>query len=132
MRDYHNQLDALGVRVILLSFGQAWQAKLWLEETQAPFPLLLDPDRSVYRAYGLERSAAKSWHPKMLLYYLRLILKGRKLRPIQGDPNQLGGDFVLDRQGIVRFAHPSKDPADRPSIETLLRTLKSLENSPEE
>ena len=113
----------------LLSFGQEWQAKRWLEETQSPFPLLLDPDRRVYRAYGLERSVAKAWHPRMFLYYFRLLLKGRKLRPIQGDTNQMGGDFIVDHGGIVRFAHPSEDPADRPSIETLLQTLKSLETS---
>ena len=127
MRDHKDTLEALGLRVYLLSFGQEWQAKRWLEETDAPFPLLLDPDRSVYRAYGLERSAAKSWQPKILWYSLRLILKGRKLRPIQGDPHQLGGDFIVDREGTVRLACPSEDPVDRPSIDMLLQTLQSLE-----
>ena len=129
MRDHQDQLEALGLRIYLISFGQEWQAKRWLEETQAPFPLLLDPDRSVYRAYGLERSAAKSWNPKMLLHYLGLILKGRKLRPIQGDSNQLGGDFIVDREGTIRLACPSEDPADRPSVEMLLQTLRSLEEA---
>ena len=129
MRDHKDQLEALGLRVYLLSFGQEWQAKRWLEETQTPFPLLLDPDRRVYRAYGLKRSASKSWNPKMILHYLCLILKGRKLRPIQGDPNQLGGDFIVDQEGTVRLAWPSEDPVDRPSIETLLHTLKSIETS---
>lgn len=129
MRDHQDQFEALGVHVYLLSFGQEWQARRWLEETQAPFPLLLDPDRTAYRAYGLERSAAKAWSTKTLLHYFRLILKGRKLRPIQGDPNQLGGDFIVDHQGLVRFARPSDDPTDRPSIEELLPTLRFLENS---
>lgn len=116
----------------LLSFGLEWQAKRWLEETQAPFPLLLDSDRTAYRAYDLERSAAKSWSPKMLLHYFRLILKGGKLRPIQGDPSQLGGDFIVDNEGIVRFSRPSEDPADRPSVEALLRALKSIEETKRE
>ena len=129
MRDHHEQLEGLGATVLLISFGQEPQAKRWLEQTNAPFPLALDPDRRVYRAYGLERSVAKSWHPKMIAHYLGLLLKGRKLLPIQGDPNQLGGDFIVDRQGIVRYAHPSDDPADRPSIQVLLRALEFIENS---
>ena len=128
MRDHREQLEALGVCVVLVSFGQEWQVKRWQEETSTPFPLLLDPDRSVYRTFGMERSVAKAWHPKMFLYYLRLLLKGRKLRPIQGDPNQLGGDFLVDNQGIICYAYASEDPADRPTVTELLKVAKSLEH----
>ena len=93
-----------------------------------PFPLLLDTDRRVYRAYGLGRSVVNSWHTKMILTYLGLVLKGRKLRPIQGDPNQLGGDFIVDRHGILRFAHPSENPTDRPSVQELLQALELLKH----
>lgn len=65
----------------------------------------------------------------MLLHYAGLILKGRKMRPIQGDPNQLGGDFIVDSQGTARYAHPSDDPADRPSLQELLKELKSIDKS---
>jgi len=85
--------------------------------------MLLDPDRTVYRAYGLERSKTKVWHPAVFLTYFRLLLKGRKLRPVQGDPYQLGGDFLIDRQNVVRLARPSDNPADRPTIEEILRAL---------
>ena len=132
MHDHQEELEALGVRVLLLSFGREWQARRWMQETKAPFPLLLDPERSVYRAYGLERSFAKSWHPRMLLYYLGLLLKGWKLHSIQGDPNQLGGDFIVDARGIVRYAHPSEDPADRPSFERIVEALKIIENARQE
>jgi alkyl hydroperoxide reductase subunit AhpC len=125
VRDHHKEIEALGATVLFLSFGQIWQAKRWLEETGVPYPLLLDPDRRVYRAYGLKRSIAAAWHPRMFVYYFRLLRRGRKLRPIQGDPYQLGGDFVVDRKGILRFAHPSRDPLDRPDIVTVLNALEN-------
>ena len=81
------------------------------------------------QTYGRLLAYIYSRANKMLLYYFRLILKGRKLRPIQGDPNQLGGDVIIDHQGIVRFAYPSEDPADRPSVEELLVSLRFLEKS---
>ena len=112
--------------MLLLSFGLESQALRWMQETDSPFSLLLDRERNVYHAYGLERSALKSWHPKMFLRYARLLLKGWKLRPIQGDPNQLGGDFIIDGRGLLQYAHPSEDPADRPSVQELLEMVKRL------
>ncbi|MBX7233151.1 MAG: hypothetical protein K1X65_02130 [Caldilineales bacterium] len=54
------------------------------------------------------------------------MLAGQKLRRIQGDPHQLGGDFVLDATGVLRLAHTSKDPLDRPAVETLLAVLEQI------
>ena len=132
MRDHEEELEALGVRVLLLSFGQESQAARWIQETKAPFPLLLDPKRSVYRAYGLERSFTRVWNLGTVLLYLGLLLKGRKPRPIQGDPNQLGGDFIVDTRGIVRYAHPSEGPADRPSFQQIVEALKSIGDAGQE
>ena len=118
--------------MLLLSFGQESQAISWIQETKAPFPLLIDTERSVYRAYGLERSFVKSWHPRIILHYLALLLKGRKLHPIQGDPNQLGGDFIVDAWGIVRFSHYSEDPSDRPSFKQMMEAIKLIVNTQRE
>ena len=50
--------------------------------------------------------------------------RGRLFRGIQADPYQLGGDFVVDGQGILRFAYRSEDPADRPSADRLLEAVR--------
>lgn len=123
LRQRQDDFERLNVQVLVISFGTEDWAKAWLEETGAPFPLLLDPERRVYRAYGLGRSVLRVWSPKVLWRYLRLMMAGRRLKPIQGDPHQLGGDFIVDAGGIVRLAHPSRDPTDRPSVEALLKVL---------
>lgn len=92
----------------------------------ACFTLLLDPDRAAYRAYDLERSLARAWQPKVWLEYARLMMSGKKWRGIQGDSTQLGGDFIADADGILRFAHRSHDPTDRPSVAQLLKEIKTL------
>ena len=50
----------------------------------------------------------------------------RKWRGIQGDSTQLGGDFLIDAQGVLRLAYRSQDPTDRPSIATLRDALRQL------
>jgi AhpC/TSA antioxidant enzyme len=116
-------LQARGVEVVLISFATPELARHWQEATQFPFPMFLDPERSAYRAFGLGSSVLAAWHPKMFLYYFRLLVKGRKLMPVKGDPYQLGGDFLLDAQGSVRFAYPSADPADRPPLSDILNAV---------
>ena len=122
------------MQVVVISFGSTFGAQAWLDEIRwiepveinARFTLLLDPSRAAYAAYGLEYSLARSWSPKVWLEYARLMLSGRKWRGIQGDSGQLGGDFIVDSRGVIRFAYRSLDPTDRPSISQLLATLEGV------
>jgi hypothetical protein len=91
-----------------------------------PFTLLLDPARVAYDAYELEWSLLRSWNLNTFWQYIRLLLSGRRWRGIQGDSGQLGGDFIVDAQGVVRLAYRSQDPTDRPPVVTLLTMLKQL------
>ena len=124
LRQYEREIESLNARIVVVSFGRPEQARLWLDETQTFFTLLLDPERKAYRAYGLGYSLARSWSPKIWLEYTRLILSGRKWRGIQGDSGQLGGDFIVDSNGRIRFVYRSYDPTDRPSIDQLLDALR--------
>lgn len=58
--------------------------------------------------------------------YVQLLASGRKWRGIQGDSAQLGGDFIVDANGVVRLAYRSHDPTDRPSVDTLINQLHQL------
>ena len=122
----YNEINALNTNVVAVSFGTAFWARAWLTETQAPFPILLDPEKKSYRVYGLERSAWKAWGPKNLWYYAKALAQGEKLQEKRGDTDQMGGDFIVDANGIVQFAYPSKDPTDRPHMESVMTILQNL------
>jgi alkyl hydroperoxide reductase subunit AhpC len=124
---HQGELKRLNVKVLILSFGTLPAAQAWLEETCSPFELLLDPERSVYEAYELERSAFRSWNLRTLWRYVQLLASGRRWRGIQGDSTQLGADLIVDPDGVVRLAHYSHDPTDRPAVDGLLATLTSLQ-----
>ena len=123
------EFEALHTRIVVISFGRPDQARIWLDQTNAPFTLLLDPERVAYRAYGLEYSLLRSWGLNVWIRYTQLIFRGRKWRGIQGDSGQLGGDFIVDSNGVIRFAHRSLDPTDRPSISQLLAVLEGVAKS---
>ncbi len=125
LRQHIAELEAIQTRVVVVSFGSIVRAQVWLKETGVPFTFLLDPDRAAYRAYGLEHSVARAWGLKVWRRYAELMLAGRKWRGIQGDSGQLGGDFVVDTNGVIQLAYRSHDPTDRPSIRQLLTTLSN-------
>lgn len=127
LRQHEDIFKGLNTRVAVISFGTFPGARVWLQETAVPFELLLDPQMKAYQAYGLERSLIRSWGPKVWLTYARLLLSGLRWRGVQGDSAQLGGDFIVDKNGIVRLAYRSHDPADRPSLDKIVSLLHRLE-----
>ena len=126
LRHSEAEFRRLGVQVLIISFGAEHWARAWLQETESPFPLLLDPERATYQAYGLGSSFIRVWSPKVMWHYLMLILRGEHIRPVQGDPHQLGGNVIVDAGGVIRLIHRSKDPVDRPPVDKLLAVLRHL------
>jgi len=98
-----------------------------MAETCSPFDVLLDRDRDVYRAYGLERSVLRSWNPKTIWVYIKRWFKRGSFYDSHGDDTaQLGGDFIVDKHGDFKFVYPSHDPTDRPPVDDLLAVIKRL------
>lgn len=95
-------------------------------------PIVSDPQRAGYAAFGLERTGWLTFfRPKVLARYLRGMIRGIGIKtPYEGeDVLQLGGDFVLDKLRRVVFAYPSADPTDRPSVAALLTVLRSIDHN---
>ena len=117
-----------GVAVVVVSFAEPSRLVTYQEHHQWPFVLLADPVRSAYRYFNLKRF---SWFrvfslPTLKLYF-RLLREGKKIQSYgKDDYYQAGGDFLLDRQGTVLFAHRSQDPSDRPSVQRLLEVINEI------
>jgi len=110
-----NEFVELNTRVYIISFGTLPAVQQWMNETCTTFTVLLDRERIAYNAYGLERSKLRSKSPRTLWLYFTRWLQGQKFHDAHGDDtSQLGGDFIVDRNGNLRFIYPSHDPADRP------------------
>ena len=108
-----------GGRILVISFDTLDQIREYRAQLNLSFPIAGDTARAAYKAYGLtQASFLQAWHPKTLWRYVRLLSKGRKFQwPKRGsDLSQLGGDFVVDADGTIVYAHYSERPDDRPKI----------------
>jgi len=120
------EIDALGIAVVALAFQSAERARTYVERTGWPWPLVVDEECRVYREYGMDRGSTWAiWGPASWGTFLKLILKGRRLRPPAGDIYRRGGDVLVDPDGIVRLHHVGQTPADRPGVNELLEVVRS-------
>ena len=121
MRQREKELESLSVHVKVVTFDGDFMARSYAQDTNLNWPLLLDTNRELYRAYQMERG---SWwsisNPLAIFRYVTLILRGWFPGQPGRDLRQMGGDVVVDPAGIIRLHHVSCQPHDRPSIETLL------------
>jgi peroxiredoxin len=89
-----------------------------------PFPVLTDPDRTLYRLLGVERGSTRQvWSVGTLRLYARLMREGRRLRRPTEDVNQLGADVVVSRDGVVRYLSLPSTPDARPPVSELVAAL---------
>lgn len=100
MRDAYPDFEARGAQLLAIAPDTIENARRYFQRHDMPFPCLADEDRRVFRLYDVKSS---------------LISLGQ--RP---------GLFVIDGQGIVRFAHLGWQQWEIPSVEETLRQLDTL------
>jgi peroxiredoxin len=130
VRDEYERFTEAGGQVAVVTMGTPEQAHQFREYYRLPFPLLADPDRAAYQAFHVQRGGILSIAgPSTWAAGARSLLK-HGVGQIIGDPYQLPGSFIIDRDGTIRDAHYSRDSADVPTNDELIERLKNLNEAP--
>lgn len=108
MRDRLDVLEKQGAKLIAVDPHEDWSAKGFLKEAgveakDLEYPLLLDPTCTVSATYGVA-------------FQMR----------IHTELSNRPATFVIDRDGIIRYAKRGKSFSDRPSPDQILAELKKL------
>lgn len=109
--------------VVAVAPGSTLRTKELCDSYRIPFRCLADPNRESYRAFGLERAnMAQLMSPDVMLKTLSSLFRGN-FGPPGGDVFQLGGTFVIEKDGIIKLAHSARDPSDWLPIDSILAAL---------
>jgi peroxiredoxin len=129
LRDDEERFAELG-DVALVGQGRPEWAEGFCRTRRVRFPCLVSPDNEAHRAYGLERGSLRQVAgPKQVARgALSALSRGAETMqgPTRGDSLQLGGAFVVDTEGIVRYAHRARGSSDNPSNAELLEALRAV------
>jgi len=103
LRDHIKDIDQAGAQLLVVDPHDQVPAKHFLKDVgmatgDVGYPLLLDPAGIVGATYGVA-------------YQMRIHTE-RRNRP---------ATFLIDRQGIIRYARRAKSFSDRPNVAEILR-----------
>lgn len=123
-----DRLDEFGdAAVVLVTFTRPRNLRGFRRQLGLAYPVVADETRSTYRAYGLGRGSwRRVWGFPAIRGYARLLRRGKWPHFPTGDTLQLGGDFIVDSEGLVAYAHPSTGPDDRPAVDELLAVVRAI------
>ena len=116
--------------VALVTFSSGARLADYVDHHALPFPVLTDPDRSTYHAFGLERGTRRRvWGWRSARAYFEIIRRDGfgGLRLPEEDPLQLGGDFVIGPDGTIAYAFRGEGPDDRPGVDVLVAAVRDLD-----
>ena len=108
MRDSLNKLEDVGAQLLAVDPHEAWSARYLLKNTgletsDLNYPLLLDPSLTVSAIYGVA-------------FGMRVHVEESN-RP---------ATFIIDKQGVLRYAKLATNYGDRPSPAQIVAELKKL------
>ena len=104
MRVAYPEIQGLDAELIALSSQPLSETQDAVGAASFPYPVLSDPGLSVIDRYGV-----------------------RHLDEPEGRQIARPSVFIIDRRGIVRFAHVGEHNRDRPTPAALLLALQSLD-----
>jgi peroxiredoxin len=121
LHNARKQFEEKELKVVLVGLGSAEQAEKFRAEFSLTFPIICDPQKELYRQYGLGRGGVSSLaSPAVLLRGMRAMSRGFTPGIPQGDVMQMPGVFLIDTEGNIRYSYYSKDASDHPPVNTLL------------
>jgi hypothetical protein len=124
LREHEQQFKQAGATLAAIGLGDMNYARAFREETGITFPLLVDADRTAYRAAELKSAN--------LLHLLRrdnaeararAKSAGHSQHRLGQNPFQLGASFVFAPGNRDLFVHISRTFGDNAQPETLLSAL---------
>ena len=130
--EYPKYLE-LGANVVVVGQGEPERASAYAEKNKIACPVLCDPNYQVYQAYDILEGKpsqilfdAPDEYLKCELDAVNNLFESRKGtdRAIVDDPWQLPGEFVVDKQGIIRLAYRYQYCENWPDSRVLIAGIK--------
>ena len=128
---YRDRIEAAGATAVFIVHDDPDLVRTtMIAGLDVGFRVLIDCERSAYRAWGLERATLlRIWaDPRVWARYLTAVLRGNRPSRFGVDTLQLGGDFVVDAGGVIVYSRPQHRD-DRPPVAHLWRALGSAAGS---
>jgi peroxiredoxin len=121
----------MNAQVVCVSMGPAVAGKAFKIMFELPFPMLMtgEDNTKPYELFGLGKG---SWGQLLGIaswvngFKAMATLKTKTIGTLAGDGRQMPGTFIIDTDGIVKFAYINQNASDNPATSILLSELSAI------
>ncbi|MEQ9468355.1 MAG: redoxin domain-containing protein [Ekhidna sp.] len=125
----HKELKTKGLEMIF--FFESKKALLLssnFHKTISPIPLISDPEKIWYDAYGVESSALKSAKSHFTSFFQKVFEAKKKGLPVHWMAGEesiktIPAEFLMDERGTIRKVHYASGLRDRMAMDEILKFL---------
>lgn len=127
----HDEVAAAGLTTVVLFHSSLSRAER-KQGYDLPFRAIADPEKRIFRDYGVEGSLGGMFARKVASDYVRAMRDGFYSKPfgyhggIKGHP----ADFIIDGDGIVKHAHYGASYADSLGVDAVISVAGELGIAP--
>jgi len=120
----HTELEKAGIHEVVVFHSP--KASLLPFQGQFPFDVIGDPDKKLYREFGVESSVFAILNPSAWPAMIDGVgLKDRPQGDPEGGPLGLPADLLINSQGKVVASHYGKHAYDQWSVDEVLELAKN-------
>lgn len=125
MEQHKEQITSAGLRIAAVGLGEPKHAQRYCGSLAPSIACYANKTKEAYKAFGLDRgSLLQLMGPQVFAAGARAMARGHTQGETTGDALMLGGVFVIDQEGIIRYAHYDAHAGDHPNFAEVLRAVK--------
>ena len=131
MELHHEKIEAAGLRILAVGLGEPKHARHFGGKLAPSVECLTNEEPTLYEAFGIEKgNMLRMLAPDALAAGARAAREGHRQGTATGDQQRLPGTFIIDAQGIVRYAYYGKHAGDQPDLAELVRWWRQATQQP--
>lgn len=128
LESHYAELRAAGLGVVCIAQGELKHLRRYCGKLAPSLTCLTDETTQPYYAYGLQQgSVSQLISPDVIMAGIRAYSHGHFNGQVIGDAKMLSGNFIIDRQGIIRYAYYANYAGDNPKLSAVIAVARELQ-----
>lgn len=127
LEQHKDDIRGAGLQLAAVGIGEPKHARRYCGRLAPSVTCVANKTLEAYRAFGLKQgSLLQLAGPQVFLAGARAVAGGAVQGEATGNTLMLGGVFVIDQRGVIRFADYDEYAGDHPDFDDILAAVRTL------
>lgn len=118
-----DEVEKIGVVFLPVFQSPPAEVLKYTGDKPLPFPILCDPDETIYRLYDVKSSFWGFFSIQVLFTMIKAFLSGFFPGKMEGEIGRIPSEFLIDEEMNIFFEYKGKNIGDHPKLEVILEQI---------